>query len=314
LAFAALGGAAPRVRLAPQFAAGQTLRYQIESRDVTSGETTAPIVNPEGGTHSTETIHLTVRLDVIGPVANAVGVTHLRATCEKCSAEFQGDALDLTATRIQDQYNRMQGHSLEFIVQPAGQVVGVQGSDPVFGDAPTAQALLSWLGRIAYGGVPREGIALGEKWKSQRPLPEAPLTGLIWRTESSYVRDESCGRAANTASPSASKTTGSPAPTDCAIIFTRFQISRSGSSKSDATPEEYRRNGLRTAGKWSGSGESEDSISLASGILINSTQMSAQDLDYRITGAGTASTIHHVGRIDSNSQIQLLPPLASSAQ
>ena len=46
-AFAAI--ADQRVHLTPKLAAGEVLRYQIDSRTTTAGTTTTPLANPEGG-------------------------------------------------------------------------------------------------------------------------------------------------------------------------------------------------------------------------------------------------------------------------
>jgi hypothetical protein len=89
--------------------------------------------------------------------------------------------------------------------------------------------------------------------------------------------------------------------------LTHFEILRHGSSQPEDTPEEYRRNGLRTSGTWTGAGESLDSVSLASGLLESSTQTSRQDIDYEITSATTGSRIHHVGQVQSQSEITLVP-------
>jgi hypothetical protein len=91
------------------------------------------------------------------------------------------------------------------------------------------------------------------------------------------------------------------------VILTRSEILQRGSRGADATPEDYLRNGLRTSGTWTGSGEGLDSISLASGLLVSSTQTSKQDMDYEITSARTGSAIHHVGQVQSQSQITLVP-------
>jgi hypothetical protein len=305
LVFAALAGvASQRVRLTPHFLSGQTLRYQIDSRDVTTGQTTAPIANPEGGSHSTQTIHMLIRLDVIAADTSIPGAVRIRATCEKSGAQSQGDALDLGAADADEHYNRMEGHSLDFVLQPSGQVTGVQGADPFFADRSSAADLLSWLGKVSYGNVPRTGVSIGEKWKTERPLADLPLSGLTWRTDSTYLRNEPCssGIPSGQSSP--------PAPSgggECAVFVTHFQIFRRGSATADATPEDYRRNGLRTSGKWSGSGESSDSIALSSGLLVSSTQTSIQDLDYQITGSATKSTLHQRGTTESHSLITLLP-------
>ena len=71
----------------------------------------------------------------------------------------------------------------------------------------------------------------------------------------------------------------------CAVILTHYEITRRGSARSDATPDDYRRNGLRTSGSWTGSGESLDSISLSAGLLVNSTQTGTQEMAYDIVSS-----------------------------
>jgi len=286
-----------RVRLAPRLTPGETLRYRIESRSTTTGKTTTPIVNPEGGTQASQAIHLVVRLDVLDaqPAAAAgSGEVHLRATYEKSSAESESDAFDPDAASFGDQYARFEGQSIEFTMKPGGLLGDFKGLEEVFADRSAAEPVVSWLEALASGaGFPREGISIGQKWTSERPLDGAPLSGLTWRTESTYLRNEPC------------KSSGSAS--DCAVILTRFRILRRGSVHPDATPEEYRRNGLRTSGSWTGSGESLDSISLSTGLLVNSTQTGTQDMDYEITSASTGSSIHHKGQVRTQSEITLLP-------
>jgi hypothetical protein len=153
-------------------------------------------------------------------------------------------------------------------------------------------------------GFPRDGIAIGQKWRSERPLTGSPLSGLVWRAESTYLRDEPCHSSVG------ANISGNPPGTRqdiCAVVLTHFRVFRRGSAHSDATPEEYRRNGLRTTGTWTGSGESLDSISLATGLLVSSTQTSTQNMDYEITSASTGSSIHRVGQVQSQSVTTLVP-------
>jgi len=285
------------VRLAPRFTPGHTFCYRIESSSVTAGETTTPIVNPEGGTHSSQSIHLVICLDALdAPPApgSAPGAIRLRATCQKSSAESESDAFDPSGTSLSDQYARLEGQSLEFTMNPGGRLADIQGSEGAFADRAAAEPVVAWLeGLLTSAAFPRDGISVGQKWTSERPLIGAPLSGLVWRTDSTYLRNEACNSSA-----------GAP---ECAVVLTQFKILRRGSSRPDATPEDYRRNGLRTSGSWTGSGESLDSISLATGLLVNSTQTSTQDVDYKITSSSTGSTIHRKGRTESHSEITLLP-------
>ncbi len=99
----------------------------------------------------------------------------------------------------------------------------------------------------------------------------------------------------------------------CAVILTHFEISRRGSEHSDATPDEYRHNGLRTSGKWTGSGQSLNSVSLVSGFLVSSSQTATQDMDYEIASAASGSAIHQVGRTTTQTEISLIVAPAQPA-
>ena len=306
LALAATAG--ERVQFTPKFTPGESLHYRIESRTTTTGKTTTPIVNPEGGSQSKQAIHLLVRLDVLEaqPASTAgAGTVRLRATYEKSSAESDSDAFDSNASSLSDRYGRLEGHSVEFTIGSGGEIANLQGLEDVFPDHSAAEPAFSWLQSISPGNAfPRNGIAIGQKWKSERQLEGAPLSGLVWQTDSTYLRNEACNSSGG-ATVSTNGQAGSPAT--CAVILTHFDILRRGSPHSDATPQDYVRNGLRTSGMWTGSGESLDSISFATGLLVSSTETSTQDMDYKITSATTGSTIHRVGKVQSQSEITLVP-------
>lgn len=308
MALALYAAPGKRVRFAPKFVQGESLRYRIESRTTTSGKLTTPIVNPEGSTRSTLLIHLLVRLDVLDvPPAGGSGGARLRATYEKSSAESESDAFDPAQPSLADQYARLEGHSIEFTIAPAGQVADVKGLEDIFPDRSAAQSAMSWLsGLSSSSAFPSGGVEIGQKWKSERPFEGAPLSGLAWRVESTYLRDEPCNPPSAT---NASSDQSASAPESCAVILSRFEISRRGSSGSDATPEDYRRNGLRVSGTWTGSGESLDSISRSTGFLVRSTQTSDQQMDYQITSASSGSSIRNQGRVQTQSEITLVPAL-----
>jgi len=312
MALAQVVAAGPRVLLTPKFSPGDTLRYRIETRTTTTGTTTTPIVNPEGGSQSKQVMDMLVRLDVFGipPAAGAAPEAGLRpvrvrATFEKATAKSESDALDLDQSSPEDAYHRIEGHSLEFTMAQDAQLSEFKGIDDLFPSRSAAEPVLYWLtSLLASRGVPRGGVAIGQKWNSERALSGMPLTGLIWRTQSTYLRDEPCHRSDAASAP------GRPAagPADaCAIILTRLEIFRRGSSHGRATPEDYLRNGLRTSGTWTGSGESLDAISLENGRLVSSTETSSQDMDYVITSAATGAAIHHQARVQTQTQITLVP-------
>jgi hypothetical protein len=307
LALLVCAAASERIRFAPKFIAGQSFRYRIETRSTTTGKTTTPIANPEGGTKLTQSISLLVRLDVLG-VSKGIqnsGQVRFRATYEKSQAQSQSDAFNPDAPSLEDQYARLEGQAIEFTLGPSGQLTDLSGLEDIFPNRSETDPILSWVQTLSTGTrFPHEGISIGQKWNNERPLSGPPLSGLIWRTESTYLRDDPC-QPSNGANAQLRPSVENA--DTCAVILTHFEILRHGSSQPEDTPEEYRRNGLRTSGTWTGSGESLDSVSLASGLLESSTQTSRQDMDYEITSATTGSRIHHVGQVQSQAEITLVP-------
>jgi hypothetical protein len=319
-----LGSAAgQRIHLNPNFTMGQTFRYHFESRTTTTGTTTTPIVDPEAASKLKQTSDLLIRLDVVGvePAANGVpGAARLRATYEKASASTETDSYDPAATSLADIYNNMQGRSLEFTIESNGTISHLTGLDDVLSNPSAAGAVRGWLdGFSPRGNLPAEGIAIGQKWNAESPLNNTPLANLLRRTEFAYLRDERCeipiapgssardGGTSATKDPAAGSTSTGPF---CAVILARFEILRHGSG--DPTPEDYRHNGLRSSGTWTGKGESLDSISLQTGMLVRSTQTSTQKMDIEITSALSGSKMHYAGQVETQSEITLLPSTSAA--
>lgn len=331
LVSAGVAAAGTKIRLVPKFFAGESLRYRIQTRTATQGTTTTPITNPEGASQQNLATRLVVRLDVLGAPPAAVGATtgsdgdgggtRVRASYEQAEASAESDAVNPGAASPSVQYKSMEGRAIEFTIRPGGVLTDFQGLDEIFPNRADAEPMLSWArGLTSSAGFPKRGIEVGQKWKSERELEGMPLTGLLWRTESTYLRDEACNSlgsgGANPASPGApAPRTAVGAPQEmCAVILTRFEIERHASARADATPDDYRKSGLRTSGKWTGSGESMDSLSIATGILVSSTQTSEQHVDYQIVSTNTGSAIHRMGQVTTKTEITLLPAPASAPQ
>jgi hypothetical protein len=295
--------AADRVRLAPKFSPGGTIRYSIASSTKSTGKTTAPIVNPEGGSQSSGSIHMLVRIEVLSLAPD--GSVRLRATYENSAAESQADALDLSAGSFASRYKRLEGRTFEFTLAPGGAVTNIQDlTAATSGQSPNAiDPALSWLQNVwPSSSFPKNGVSIGQKWKSERLVEGALLSGLTWRGESTYLRNEACGSALR-ADQSDSPVVPSAPALNCAVILTHFEITRQGSTHTDATPDDFRRKGLRTSGTWTGTGESLDSYSLATGLLVSSTQSNTQNMDYQVTSASTGSSIRYIGKVQTQAQI-----------
>jgi len=308
--FAVIGNAAsPRIHLTPNFTMGESFRYHIESRTTTTGTTTTPIANPEAASQLKQVADLEVRLDVVGvqPASSGTpGAARLRATYEKASAATETDAYDPAAAALDAQYNNLQGRSVEFTIEADGKISHITGLDEAVSNPSAAAALRAWInGFSPSANLPAEGIAIGQKWEAERPLENTPLANLQWRTASSYLRDEPCQL------PGQSTALASPGPV-CAVILTSFDILRHGSANADATPEDYRHNGLRTSGTWTGKGQSLDSISLQTGMLLRSTQSSTQKMDFEIVSALSGSKIHYAGQVETQSEVTLMPNVTAA--
>ena len=79
---------------------------------------------------------------------------------------------------------------------PEGHVSDVTGLEGVVQDPAALASVRGWLANISAGArFPKKGIAIGEKWHSEEPVPGAPLRETVWRSDSSYLRNESCRNA-----------------------------------------------------------------------------------------------------------------------
>jgi len=307
-----------RVHLLPKFAPHESLRYQIETRLTTSGTTTTPIDNPEGASLLKQTVSMLVRLDILDAqpgTATTMGPVRLRATYEKSAATSETDAYDPQAAALQDQFTRLEGHSMEFTLEPDGKLSNITGLEDFLSNPSAAQSVRSWMSGLSSGAkFPQAGIAVGQKWSSEQPLAGTPLGGLFSRTEAGYLRNEPCRAPASAPaaeSPKGSASASAAADEICAVILTRFDILHHP-SREDATPEDYRRNGLRTSGTWTGKGQSLDSISLSTGMVISSTQSSSQEMDFQILSAISGSRMMYKGHVQSETDITLLPQSVST--
>ncbi len=307
-----LSAAPAKVHLSMKFTPGEVLRYQIETSTTANNKMETPIENPEAASKSTQSVSLILRLDVLNtPPANGVaaGSVRVRTTFEKSDAAFKSDAFDLAASNVEDQYKHLEGRSLEYTIEPDGQVSHITGIDDLLANPVVAQNVHAWMNGLSFGArIPKGGIEVGQKWNTDQPMEGTPLGGLVWRNRSTYLHDEPCSP---TDGPQKSPTGAQPAANanpPCAVIVSEFKIIRNG----DATPEDYSRKGLDTSGTWTGTGGSLEYISLADGTLVRSTQNSTQNMDVEILKVKTGSKIHYVSRVDSKSEISLLPAEAPS--
>jgi hypothetical protein len=295
------------VILTPQYVQGQVIRYQMQATTITETHHGGAIRDPQGPTKMTLVWNAITRLEVLSMEKNAqgqpTGKMRLRSTYEKSDATAESGSYDPEADTIEAKYRAFEGKSFEFTVDAAGQIFNIEGFEGGDGPGSPADAIRASLGQLSSGANgPRAGIIIGQSWTTDQPVPTAPLAGLVWRSQSTYQRNEPCQLAAK----ASAAVPGSGIGETCAVILTKLTLvgSRPGH---DATPENYRKMGLTTAGTWSGEGDTLSYVSIITGRLVSVTQSSSEQMDFTVMH-DTGDRMTYKGSVQSHSQLALLPP------
>ena len=329
----------PRIHFAPHFTAGQVFHYSVQMHIDGASHSSGPIVDPEGPTKTGESVSVVLRLEVlkVSGTPAAPGPARIRVTYETAAASSTSDSYDADTAAIAGQYKKLQGQSIEFTLEPAGEITGVSGLKGLLDDQSRSAIVNQWLSQLTLGAsVPKKGIALGEKWSTEQAIDNVPLAGLAWHIESTYVRDEPCPavRPEPPVGAVARQVTPSAAPDECAIILTHSEITgapaprgsrqaatqpnqqsaqetgdpsnASPNEEKDRTPEIFRKNGLRTFGAWTGSGDGLASISLRTGMVVSVRQTATTRMDFTIMTTTAHNRMRYAGDTRSQSQIILL--------
>jgi hypothetical protein len=332
----------PRTSLKPKLQVGDVMRYRIELQTTSQTTHTGAVLDPQGPSELVVTWDAIVRLEVINAadaantstpvhppisgtaqeaspakaaattpqqrpsaISGGAGPVRIRTTYEKSSATIQSDTPDPAAAGIEKQYAQLDGRSIEFTLGSDGHISDVRGLEDIVAGENARSAAEQWMAQLSgNASAPTRGIVPGESWGSQQAAGSIPLAGLIWRTDSSYLRNEAC-QAAN---PAGNSTVSGGE--SCALILSRLALV-SGRSARDATPEEYRHNGLHTKGTWTGEGESLSYISLKSGWVVSVTQTGTEKMDVSISNTAGFS-VRYAGTVRTRSQLSLLPAAVSA--
>jgi len=315
----------PRIDLRPKLVPGEVLRYQVQLQTVTDTKRTGAVSDPQGPSRLAVTWDATIKLEVLGetgfPAATSLAPKaprgkmpgaesnapaasmRIHTTYEHSTANVKSDSPDPEGEEVEQRYKRLEGQAIEFTVSTDGHVSDVRGLEGVIDDDRVRQAAEQWMAQVSGPAIAVQGVALGQSWNSAQPATSMPLAGMIWRSNSTYLRNEPCQPAEPTESGSSGEL--------CAVILTRQSVLPQKQLR-DPTPEDYRRNGLRTSGRWTGSGESLSYISLQTHSAVSVTQDSAQRIDFTVTNSSGRS-IRYAGNIETHSRVKLLPPDAADS-
>ncbi|MGD0909886.1 MAG: hypothetical protein ABSA96_20060, partial [Candidatus Acidiferrales bacterium] len=294
--------------LSPRFVPGQVFRYAMEFETTTATSRSGIAHDAEGPSSLVVTWDATVRMEVLPVADNLPGGIRLRTTYEKSGATIRSDTFDPTAAETQEQYRKLEGKVVEFTLDSAGKVVSVSGIEGIAEGDKASQAARQWIAQLdASSGAPPGGVAIGQKWSTEQPANSLPLAGMVWRSDTEYLRDEPC----HPPNPDVPASVAAADPTDpkgtdetCAVLLTHLNLVRPKPVR-DPTPEEYRKNGVTTAGKWEGSGQSLIYVSLRTGTVVSITQTGLEEMDVTLTSTKKTS-MHYEGTIESRSQVALV--------
>jgi hypothetical protein len=298
----------PRVSLTPRFTPGQAFRYVMEFETTTATSRSGLAADPQGPSRLVITWDSTILLEVLPGEATAPGSIRLRSTYEKSTARVGSDTFDPAAASTQEQYQKLEGKVVEFTLDASGKVISVSGLAEIVDGEKAVQAAREWIAQLDAGsGAPAGGVAVGQKWSSDQAATSLPVAGMIWRTESEYLRNEVCHppNPEGAPAPSDAESAANPESAEtCAVILSRLSLVRPKNVRKP-TPEESRKSGVQTAGKWNGSGESLSYISLRTGLVVSITQTGTEEMDVTLTTAHNTS-MRYAGTILSRSQVALV--------
>ena len=282
----------------------------MEFETTTATSKSGLATDPQGPSTLVITWNATIRLEVLPTERNASGGIRLRTTYEKSAANVRTDTFDPAAVATQEQYQKLQGKVVEFTLDAAGKVQSVSGLEGIVNGEKASLAAREWIAQLdASSGAPPGGVSVGQKWSSEQPAASLPVAGMVWRTETEYLRNEPC-HPANPDLPQAASPSESAPKADtetsetCVVLLTRLNLIRPKPVR-DPTPEEYRKNGVRTAGTWGGSAQSLTYVSLRTGAVVSVAQTGTEEMDVTLT-TNRNTSMHYAGTIVSRSQVELI--------
>jgi hypothetical protein len=297
-----------RVSLAPRFVPGQTFRYEMEVETRTDTRRSGLGTDPQGPTSLVVNWNATVRMDVLAADASTPGGIRLRTTYEKSAATVTADSFDPAAEETANQYKKLEGKVVEFTLDADRKVKSVAGLEGMVDTQKASQSAHDWISQLsASAGAPSSGVTVGQSWISDQPAESLPIAGLVWRTDSTYLRNEPC-HPVNAEIPrsagAADLAAVAPSTMDCAVILANLNLVRGKGSRNE-TPADLRSNGVQSQGKWEGSGQSLLYVSLSTGMVVSVTQTGAEQMDVTLTSNHNTS-MHYAGTITSRSQVALV--------
>jgi len=292
-----------RVDLFPRLQAGQVLSYAITYHTDKQTKTRSSVVLAEAPSDFAYDVRGTLRLEILGVAAQGS-----RAVIKARSFYTPLDAHLWVAKSgqpsVQQQGNTVPASpAIGFSIFPDGRIDQITGLDALSPDQQ--EAWHQWASRFATAaGFPQGGIKPSQKWKSEETEKSpAPIAGLTWLRESTYVRNEPC-RPLRFNEKGDFVESDQP-PDTCAVILTTALLKQKSSTK-DATPEDFRVRQLRTSGAAHANNKTILYISLKTGLVVRSSDEANQSMTVTIAKTDNSNQVHYEIQAKSSAELFLL--------
>ncbi|GAC1672456.1 MAG: hypothetical protein NVS9B4_27440 [Candidatus Acidiferrum sp.] len=293
-----------RANIFPKLRPGATLTYLIQFRSDKLVRPESRVVSPVGPDDSQVQSRGLLRIEILD--ARPQGTKAIIRARSEFRTLGSGLGLQSNDPQLTPPASPAPKH-VEFTLLADGTLHDIEGLDSLF---PEQQQLWQqWAQQFAIGGVlPSDFLKLGQKWKSQQPERSASLiAALIWNKRGAYVRNEPCG-------PVQLSAAGEPAisgqtPEPCAVLLIHSTLQQKSSPK-DATPEDFKLQGLRTSGTAGGTNEAIIYVSLTTGLVVRATEDAHQSMDVQVTKVAAANYVRY--HIDAKSHSEVLLVAESS--
>ena len=297
-----------RVNLFPRLQAGQTFAYQISYHSDKHIKTESAVIVATPADSAKIDVNAMLRLEVLGVQAQGDrSLIHARTKFEVLNSDSHFKVPPIEPPEKQSQKQDREGKFIEFTILQDGRLDQVTGLDAL--SPEQQQAWQEWASRFLLAATFRTpGLRIAQKWNSvEAEKAPAPIAGLRWLRESTYVRDEPC-RAVQLTVQGGVAASDAESET-CAVILTTANLSQDSNAK-NATPEDFKLHELRTAGMARGANRIITYISLKTGLVIRATEEATQQMNVTVAKADGSNRVRYDVNAKSHSEVVLVTQTA----
>jgi hypothetical protein len=290
------------VNLFPRLQVGQAFSYQISYHSDKQVKTKSSVIVATPADSAKFDVNALLRLEILGVQAQGDrAIIRARTKFEVLDSDSHSKTpgFEPPSAQVQDP----KGKFIEFTILPNGRLDQVTGLDALFPEQQ--QAWQEWVSRFLLGAELRTpSVRIAQKWNSaEAEKSPAPIAGLRWVRQSTYVRDEPCHGLQLTAQGNVDASDAEPET--CAVILTTAILNQDSNEK-NGTPQDFKLHELRTAGTARGANRIITFISLKTGLLMRATEEASQQMNVTVAKTDGSNRVHYDVNAKSHSEVVLV--------